>query len=102
MNRTIKILFPLIALGLVTASGCPPTGTGQAINFSAPTLSGSAEVPPVTTNGSGAGTFTLNAAQTEVAYYISAQGLGSAVTSAHFHIGPADQDGPIVEDITNV
>lgn len=101
MNRTIKLLFPLVALGLITASGCPPTGGSQERNFTAPTFLGTAEVPPVTTNGSGAGTFALNAAQTEVAYYISAENLGSNVTAAHFHIAPTGQDGPIVEDITN-
>ena len=101
MNRIIKLLFPLVALGLITASGCPPTGGGQETNFSALTLSGAAEVPPVTTNGSGAGSLTLNAAQTSADYYISAQNLGSTVTAAHFHVGPPGQDGGIVEDITN-
>ena len=71
---------------------------GMAIRFTA-TLNGAAEVPPIDTDGEGEAEFTLNAAQTEIEYSISASGLSGRATKAHFHEGAADVAGPIVIDL---
>ena len=62
-------------------------------------MSGDAEVPGVETDGTGTGTFTLNAAETELTYDIRASGLSGPVTGAHFHNAFPNAAGPIVFDI---
>ena len=49
------------------------------------------------------GTFMLNAAETELAYDITASGLSGPLTGAHFHFSAtgAAASGPIVFDITD-
>ncbi len=51
-------------------------------------LSGSQEVPPVTTSASGRGTVQLNADETEISVRVSFAGLSSPSTVGHIH-GPA-------------
>ncbi len=46
------------------------------------------EVPPVTGNGSGKGTFTLNPATKELMWNVTYSGLSSDAAAAHIH-GPA-------------
>ncbi len=58
-------------------------------------LSGSQEVPPVTTNASGTAVVELNGTQTEIKVTLTALGLEN-VTAAHIHLGPAGQNGPII------
>ena len=94
-----------IAMGLLL-TGCPNTPTGQEITFKA-ALVGSHETPLVTSivnptghgTASGHGTFTLNAAQTQLTFDISITGLSGPVTAAHFHSGLVGETGPVVFDI---
>jgi len=63
-------------------------------DFSA-SLAGANEVPPVATEGTGLATFSLNDSQTALDYTLITYGLEDAV-QAHIHIGPADENGPVV------
>ena len=57
-------------------------------------LSGSSEVPPVVTNGTGFAAFSINAAQTAIDYTLLTYDLVD-VTQAHIHIGSPDVNGPV-------
>jgi len=105
---------------MILAPGCPPGGglyddgnnnsndnndngnggPGVEVTFSA-AFSGDQEAPPVVSNGTGSGTFTLNAAGTELSFDITASGLSGPVTLAHFHSGPPGVAGGIVFHITD-
>jgi hypothetical protein len=60
------------------------------------TLSGSEEVPPVSTGATGLATVTLNGEQTELAVTLEFSGLGSSPAAAHIHVGARGANGPIV------
>ena len=103
MRRTISI----VVLGGLTLAGsmgaeCYGLGLGSATRFTA-TLSGDRAVPPVDSDGSGTGTFVLNAAETELSYDISASDLSGSLTAAHFHFSAqgANGTGDIVFDISD-
>jgi hypothetical protein len=57
------------------------------------TLSGSQEVPPVTTSASGKGTITVKDDKS-VSGSIATSGING--TAAHIHIGAAGQNGPVI------
>lgn len=108
MKRIDLFLFWVSAMVLVP--GCPPGsvgnndddggGPGLEVSFTA-TFSGAQEAPPVESDGTGSGTFTLNTAGTVLSYEITASGLSGPVTLAHFHIGPPGVSGGIVFEITD-
>ncbi len=79
---------------LATTSGCGPMPPEP------PDLTGDEEVPPVTTQGMGTGTYSLNADTTELTYSIEAFHLSGRVTAAHFHNAPSGENGDIVFDLT--
>jgi hypothetical protein len=62
-------------------------------DFSA-SLSGANEVPPVTTEGTGLATFSLNDSQTALDYTLITYGLEDT-TAAHIHIGPPGVNGSV-------
>ena len=98
MNLTV-VFLSVTFLG----AGCGLYGPSDATEFQA-TLTGDAERPnPVTTNATGTGTFSLNAAETELSYDISASGLSGDVIGAHFHFSAdgAVGSGGIVFGITD-
>ena len=61
------------------------------------TLSGSQEVPPVTTSASGSGTITVGADKS-VSGSITVTGV--AATAAHIHEGPSGKNGPVIVPLT--
>ena len=56
-------------------------------------LSGSQEVPPVTTSASGSGTITVNP-DGSVSGSVTTTGINA--TGAHIHVGAADKNGPVI------
>ena len=64
-------------------------GTNQASKMTA-ALSGSSEVPPVTTNGSGNAEVMFNKQSNLLSWTVTYSGLSGPATAAHFH-GPADR-----------
>lgn len=63
-------------------------------------LSGSNEVPPVTTTGRGAGWAVLNTNMNSFKYQVTYARLQSSYTASHFHIAPPGVAGPVVRAIT--
>ncbi len=57
------------------------------------TLSGSQEVPPVTTSASGSGVITINPDKS-VSGSITTSGISP--TAAHIHVGGAGKNGPVI------
>ncbi len=98
MKQTV-VLLSVTLLG----GGCGLYGPNDANEFRA-TLTGDAERPdPVATNAMGTGTFSLNAAETQLSYNISVSGLSGDATGAHFHFSAdgAAGSGGIVFAITD-
>lgn len=62
-------------------------------------LSGAQEVPPVTTNGVGIGTFNLSQRQDKLKFRVVVGGLSGPITATHFHSGAAGTAGPVVLDL---
>jgi hypothetical protein len=53
------------------------------------TLSGAAEVPPVTGSGAGSASVTLDPATKQITYNVNYSGLSGAAAAAHIHCGAA-------------
>ena len=85
-----------IFVGVLTVSIAGYSGStlGDEIKV---TLSGNQEIPPVTTSGSGTGTFNVGEDKS-VSGKVTVSGL--AVTVAHIHEAPAGSNGPIVIPLT--
>ncbi|AII50398.1 hypothetical protein N008_00175 [Hymenobacter sp. APR13] len=62
-------------------------------------LSGAQEVPPVTTNGVGIGTFNLAQSQDKLKFRVVVGGLSGPITACHFHQGATGVAGPVVLDL---
>lgn len=76
------------------------TKAGRGLGARKPTafsavIAGNQEVPAVTTTASGTGSFTLNAAKTQLSFKITVNGL-SAISAAHFHNAAAGVSGGVV------
>jgi hypothetical protein len=65
-------------------------------------LTGSQEVPAVSTNGLGVGSFLLNAAHDSLCVNVTFTGLTTAVTGAHIHSGEIGVAGPVIKDLSTV
>lgn len=59
-------------------------------------LNGAQEVPAVTTNGTGVGTFNLSQDQTKLRFKVVVSGLSGAITNSHFHTGAIGVTGPVI------
>ena len=60
------------------------------------TLDGQSNVPPTAAvTATGMATFTLNDAQTELAYHIEYAGLSSDEIASHVHVGNPRENGPV-------
>jgi len=97
---------PVNIIGVATSfNNTPQIQPSRRADFKAPavffaTLSGSQEVPAVTTTAQGGGMFVLNEDQTELSYNVSVIGLSGPIVAAHFHNAAAGANGPVVRDIT--
>ena len=83
-----------IVLSTVAAflSGCADMGMSGGV-----TLSGSQQVPPLTTAATGSGTITVGADKSVSG---SVTTTGFAATAAHIHAGAAGKTGPVVIPLT--
>ena len=83
------ILFRLIGIGLVSTalvlSGCTPTSKVDAVGA---TLSGSSEVPAVTSSGRGTLEASLNRRTSVLTWLLTYSALSGPTTAGQFH-GPA-------------
>jgi hypothetical protein len=93
-QRAVLSAIALVgALGIVV--GC--TSMSQSMSGQQVVLSGSNEVPPVTTPASGTGTVTINPDHTVSA---SITVTGMTATASHIHEGAAGTNGPVIVPFT--
>ena len=98
MNRRAWFVRGVVAAIVVTAAGLvaatPTVSWSQEVKV---TLSGSQEVPPVTTSATGSGTITVGA---DKAVSGSVTTTGVTGVAAHIHQGAAGQNGPVIIPLT--
>ena len=63
-------------------------------------LNGAQEVPAVTTNALGVGSFMINATRDTICVNISVTGLSGAITGIHLHDGVLGANGGVIKDLT--
>ena len=94
MNRNVSFAWrPLAAamtLAVLVSGGYSVAALGADVKV---TLSGTEEVPPVTTAAKGSGTLMIG---NDGAVSGSITTTGVAATAAHIHEGPAGKNGPVV------
>ena len=88
-RRAILALAGLACIGVVGSA------TAATISFKVP-LTGTEQVPPVTTAGKGNADLTWNPSTRVVTWDITDSGLTGPVTMAHFHNGAEGKNGPVV------
>jgi hypothetical protein len=88
--KHLTMMSVALAVGVLACSDDDGPGS-PATSFTA-TLSGTNEVPAVTTTATGEATFTINGAQIE--YTINVSGIENALV-AHIHTGREGQNGPV-------
>jgi CHRD domain len=91
MRRTLWAM-----VGVLAVLGAMGVGVAAAVDVKV-TLSGSQEVPPVTTSATGSGTITV-AADQSIAGTIKTTGVKG--TAAHIHLGPAGTNGEVLIPLT--
>ncbi len=69
--------------------------------FFTASLSGSQSVPPAVSNGTGTAWAVLDMSTRTLTYRVTYAELDSTFTDAHFHLGGAGVNGPVVEPITS-
>lgn len=98
MNRRKRIvrhtLLGVVGAAAIFVAGFPAASWSQEIKIA---LSGSQEVPPVTTSASGSGTITIGADKSVGG---SVTTTGVAAIAAHIHQGAAGQNGPVIIPLT--
>ena len=91
--RLVAALTVAGALGIILASCSSMGPMSQTMYGQQVALSGSNEVPPVTTSASGTGTVTINPDRT-VSANITVTGM--TATASHIHEGAAGTNGPVI------
>jgi len=99
VSSTIRtVVSMLVAAAALALTGCETMNSAWDSTKSVFTgdnvkLSGSEEVPPVTTSASGSGTITVKDDKTVSG---SVKTSGVAGSMAHIHIAPAGRNGPVI------
>src|SRR5437016_2268697 len=95
MKRGLATLF---GSGLVAIALLLPATTAAASGDRVFTgvLSGGAEVPAVSTQGTGSVIVIINSANTKITYVVTYRNLSGPVAAAHIHLGPTTASGPVI------
>ena len=93
MGRTLLAMFGVMAILVAMGVGVASAADAKV------TLSGSQEVPPVTTSATGSGTITV-AADQSISGSIKTTGIKA--TAAHIHLAAAGANGPVIVPLTKV
>jgi CHRD domain-containing protein len=101
ISMKIRAVVPML-LAALALSGCETMSsawdsTKSVFSGDNVKLSGSEEVPAVTTSASGSGTITVKDDKTVSG---SVKTSGVAGTAAHIHMGPAGRNGPVIIPLT--
>jgi hypothetical protein len=91
MRRTLLAMFGVMAILVAMGVGVASAADAKV------TLSGSQEVPPVTTSATGSGTITVAADQSISG---SVKTTGIKATAAHIHLGAPGANGPVIVPLT--
>jgi hypothetical protein len=91
MRRTLFVMFGVMAILVAMGVGVASAADAKV------TLSGSQEVPPVTTSATGSGTITV-AADQSISGSIKTTGIKG--TAAHIHMGAPGANGPVIVPLT--
>ena len=103
ISTRIRAVIPmLIAAAALALSGCETMtsawdSTKAVFTGDNVKLSGSEQVPPVTTEASGSGTITIKDDKTVSG---SVKTTGVVGTAAHIHMAPAGRNGPVIITLT--
>jgi hypothetical protein len=87
-----RAILVLVGLACIVWIG---SATAATISFKVP-LTGAAQVPPVTTAGTGSADLTWNPTTRVITWDVTDSGLTGPVTMAHFHNGAEGKNGPVV------
>jgi hypothetical protein len=88
------LLWILVGALTISLAGYSASVLGDEVKV---TLSGEQEIPPVTTSGSGTGTFNVGEDKS-ISGKVTISGV--TVTVAHIHEAPAGSNGPIIIPLT--
>ncbi len=91
MRRTLLAGVSVVTMLVVALAGVASAGDVKVM------LSGSQEVPAVTTSASGSGTITVG---DDMSISGSVTTTGVAGTAAHIHMAAAGQNGPVIVPLT--
>lgn len=99
-NNRVVILSTVIAATLLTLCvvGTGPSSTVLAQQRFSAKLSGSSEVPPITSKSSGIATFDLNSAGDHMKYVLNVTDIDHVI-AAHIHKGKSTANGDIVVNL---
>ena len=89
-----RSLWASMSVAAILVAGCATMSSSGGTGV---TLSGSQEVPPVTTAASGSGTITVGADKS-VSGSVTTTGINA--TAAHVHMAAMGQNGPVVIPLT--
>jgi hypothetical protein len=89
-----QTLFAVVGAAAIVVAGYPGASWSEEVKV---TLSGSQEVPPVTTPATGTGTITVG---DDKSVSGSVMTTGVAGVAAHIHQGAAGQNGPVIVPLT--
>jgi len=95
-TRILRPCLPALACTAVLALAVPSMAAN--VNLKAD-LTGSNEVPPVDTKGTGSVTATFDTASKKLSWKGNVSGLSGPATAAHFHAGEAGKNGGVVVPI---
>lgn len=90
----MKRFAVLLAAGLLVIA--VPAAVLAADEVFKATLTGGAEVPPVTAAGTGNGTVTIADDESTISWDVSYSGLTGDAAASHIHFGAADVAGPVM------
>jgi hypothetical protein len=99
-NLSFRIVLATSLLVIISSGAIAITATtalAQVQHFTAK-LSGSNEVPPLSSKASGIATFDLNAAGTQMKYTLNVTDIDHVI-AAHIHMGKSTENGPIVVNL---
>lgn len=92
----IASLFILLVAGCGGGGGGGGGGTSVTAKTLNAVLSGTEEVPPITSTASGTATVMIDAAKTTITVSMTTQGFTTPVTASHIHFGATGVNGGVM------
>ncbi len=95
-NNSVRVALTsaVVAFMVLAVQGCGDDKTAKPVQFAAPAMVGSLEVPGNSSTGTGQFVMTVNPAMTEAQFTLTVNGLNN-VFQAHLHQGAPGTNGPI-------